>query len=134
MNPEFRVFQDLFLTIGKHGISDDESGEETVHGVQRKVYREIHPGWRSDELRELYYSLDDAGELMRASRVVASRRPAGSEPRIRIRTDPKVARYCNNDRPAPPGLARNCYNTQWLAGRRDWEIEALKIQEGNYIF
>lgn len=122
------------MAIVKHGISDDESGEETVHGVQRKVYREIHPGWRSEELRELYYSLDEAWDSMRVSRVVGSRRLAGSEPRIRIRTDASQDRYRNDDRPAPPGLARNCYNTAWLAQRREWEIEALKIDEGTYVF
>ncbi|KAM6491156.1 hypothetical protein JOM56_013395, partial [Amanita muscaria] len=108
---------DLLCRIGTEGISSDESDNEH-HPV---VYRRVSPAWRSFELQNFLWRLD---ELI----FEASKNPINTNHRIGPGQRNRHRAFgikVNRNSIAPTNLPINCYNSDWLQGLRGWQKQKL---------
>ncbi len=115
----------LLDIIGVQGMSSDESD----YGGSQVVYNRILPGWRSQELQDFLWRLDDIRDEV-AKRPVGKRRHGLQRGRQRLRTNLKI----NEESVAPPNLPCNCYRPRWLKGLRPYQLKQLEIVKDNYDF
>ena len=115
----------LLEAIGVQGMSSDESD----YGGREVVYGRILPEWRSQELQDFLWRLDDVQDEV-SKRPVGNRRHGPQRGRRRLRTNLKI----NKASTAPPNLPRNCYRPSWLKVLRTYQLRQLNIVDDNYDF
>ena len=100
----------LMTTLGRDGMSSDETEVEDQHGYRRpyKKCRVKRRAWRSKQL-EPYMKMVDR-ECNRKN-VYGNDRP-GNRPHVRVRPARKVSQRRN----IPPYLPRNFYDDDWYDG------------------
>lgn len=111
--------------VGTQATSSDEEG---VDDSGHKLFRRVSPAWRSKDLRDFMWLLDDVGAASRAPKI-GHRSIKGAEPRRRLKTDGK-----NFDSTAPPGLPFNCYDNDWREALNPYQQRMLKAQKKAYNF
>jgi hypothetical protein len=105
------------------------SSDESDYGGREVIYNRIHPAWRSQELQDFLWQLDDVQDKV-TKRPVGNRRHGPQRGQRRPRTNLKI----NNMSIAPPNLPRNCYRPSWLKGLRTHQLKQLNIVNDNYDF
>jgi hypothetical protein len=126
--PNLRRHASLIERMGKNGVSSDESDSET--GSPAKAFRIISPTWRSLELKTFLRGLDPL-VLDRARPIIGERKRRGQPPRLRILRTPEDQ---NDLVPAPRGLPRNCYATDWYEDLPGWAQRALLVEDHDHDF
>ncbi|OSD03003.1 hypothetical protein PYCCODRAFT_1467311 [Trametes coccinea BRFM310] len=124
---EFTRHRILFDRLSASNMSGDETdGDKVMHAP---VYRIIHAEWQSEALRAFLWAVD-AEYIAHWESPPNSRRTKGNMPRKRV-LRPNSQTVSGT---APMGLWRNCYNPQWLAKKKEWQVEALQIIDEDYDF
>lgn len=124
-DPALTHHSHLLDAIGVQGMSSDESDYKSG----QVAFNRILPGWRSQELQDFLWHLDDIRDEV-AKRPVGNRRHGLQRGRQRLRTHLKI----NEESIAPPNLPRNCYRPKWLKGLRQYHLKKLEIVGDNYDF
>lgn len=103
-------------------MSADEVDESYPRFPQ--TYRIIRAKWQSFALRKFLRALD-------VKYIKLRQKPGyiGPIPRIRFESNARV-----EDRPAPMGLWRNCYDQVWLQGLKQDDRDALDVTDDDYDF
>lgn len=115
--------------LASENMSGDES--DNPEPAVPKIWRIIFAAWQSAELRNFLWALDAKYIKDRARpQEEGKRRTPGNSVRARM----PLATSSTVPGVAPPGLWRNCYDEDWLAGQSDWEREQLDIIDGVYDF
>jgi hypothetical protein len=107
-------------------MSGDENDFEDVEGKQVSFIRKLPPTWRSEELGDFLWSLDEKREEIQANSILPRSGPSIS---LYRRNPKKTFNYT----PAT-GLPRNCYDSNWLSALRPYAKEQLKIKQVDYDF
>ncbi|KAJ3507456.1 hypothetical protein NMY22_g16924 [Coprinellus aureogranulatus] len=129
-DPRLAVHAVLIERAGRNSVSDEETDEEKVGGESIPILKKVIPAWRSIEFGNLYQEIDEVAREMRSSSLGKRRKPSGVGPLLRSRKGGK-----KTEEHAPPaGLWRNCFDEDWLALKRGWELTALAIIEKDYDF
>lgn len=93
--------------LGRQSISSDESD----YNQRPPIFNRISPVWRSTELRDFLWRLDEIAAEDGTRPIGRRRRGPNQRMRQRPRTD-----HINKESVAPIGLPRNCYDEAWLKG------------------
>jgi len=121
--PEFIAHKALISQLGTQGVSSDETDTENVKfpdlpGFRKiRVLRTIEPSWRSDALGGLCAAMDRA-----------------ARDRADIRRSQRIRLGHKSERIAPPGLPRNCYNSEWVKTLSTYDLGRINTQEFDYDF
>jgi hypothetical protein len=111
--------RDLMETLGRQGISSDESD----YSRQPPIFHRISPIWRSRELRDFLWRLDELAIEDGKNPIGRRRRGHNQWTRQRLRTTRR-----NEESIAPPGLPINCYDETWFNGLLPRQCQGLDIQ------
>jgi hypothetical protein len=120
-NPSLANHSKLMRTMGVNGVSSDESDNEDD-------YIRVSPGWRSEQLAQFLWSLDEEIARHRTAKV-GQRRRRGNKARRRV-----FSALVNNDTLGPPGLPRNCYDEDWLNNLRPHERRLIRLKDYDHVF
>ena len=93
--------------LGRQGVSSDESD----YSQRPPIFKRISPVWRSAELRNFLWRLDEIAAEDGTRPIGRRRRGPNQQTRQRTRTN-----QINTESVAPIGLPRNCYDEVWLKG------------------
>ena len=124
-DPALAHHVNLLETMGVQGMSSDESCYEDTH----VVYNRVTPAWRSQELQNFLWHLDDILVEV-AKRPLGNRCHATQKNRRRPRTNLKL----NEASIAPTNLPQNCYRPGWLKSLRQFQLKQLNMDNDNYDF
>ncbi len=105
--------------LGRQGVSSDESD----YSRQPPIFHRISPTWRSDELRDFLWRLDELAVEDGKCPIGKRRRGQNQWTRQRLRTTRR-----NDESVAPPGLPINCYDEAWLNDLPPRQRQALDVQ------
>lgn len=132
-DPRLQRHEGLMKALTSQGASSDESESDTEPSVRRqrkpKAFRRIAPRWRSEDLRDFMWYLDECVDDDRKP-PIGCRSRNGAQPRQRFFTNGVV----KEDATARPGLNINCYDKTWLDSLSPKKYKDLYIIEEPYDF
>ncbi|KAH7906300.1 hypothetical protein BJ138DRAFT_1016454 [Hygrophoropsis aurantiaca] len=127
-NADFVRHAELLRRVGAGGVSSDESDAAATKDNKVNTFRRISPAWRSDQLANLNWRVDECERLTRQP-AIGKRKKPGNQKRLRL-----ASQKVNNNAAAPPRLPRNCYKASWLAGLLESQRRKLEIIDRDYNF